>query len=366
MSKKLHKFKIAGSPVFVGSSALEELNSNLKGAFSKKETIFVLADENTLQHCYPRLIEAVPQLATAYKIVVKPGDDNKTLAACERIWNELAVAGGNRRSLLVNLGGGMVTDLGGFAASVFHRGLDYINVPTSLMGMIDASLGGKTGVDLYSLKNQIGLFSSPKGVYVWAGFLSTLPHRQLLSGYAEMLKHALIADTGFWSQLIATPMALVVNWEDLILKSIEIKGDIVNNDPLENGLRRKLNFGHTIGHAFQTYSLRHDTNPLTHGEAIAMGMICEAYISYRTTGFSHEQRNEVVKQLLLNFNHYKIPLEAIDELVEITNYDKKNEKGRLMLTLLRSIGNSVEGQPCEIALVRESLFRYTDFKRMAE
>ncbi len=366
MAKKIHKFKIAGSPVFVGQSALEELKAHLTGNFSNKEIIFVLADENTIKHCFPVLTSFIPQLSSAATIVVSHGEEFKTLETCERVWNEMAVAGGNRRSLLINLGGGMITDLGGFAASVFHRGMDYLNVPTSLMGMIDASLGGKTGVDLYSLKNQIGLFSASKGVYVWPGFLSTLPHRQLLSGYAEMLKHALIADATFWNRLIKIPMAVISNWEDLIIEAIEIKGDIVNKDPEEMNVRRKLNFGHTMGHAFETYSLRNDENPLTHGEAIAMGMICEAYISYRTIGFSHEQRDEVVKQILLNFNHYKIPTEAIDELVEITNYDKKNEKGRLMLTLLKGIGNSVEGQKCETALVREALFRFTDFGRLVE
>ena len=364
MSKTLHKTKIAGSQVFVGSSALEELKSHLSGVFSNKETIFVLADENTLEHCFPVLVRAVPQLATANKIVVKAGDNNKTLVSCERIWNEMAVAGGNRRSLLINLGGGMITDMGGFAASVFHRGMEYINVPTSLLGMIDASIGGKTGIDLYSLKNLIGIFSPPECVYVWPDFLHTLPYRQLTSGYAEMLKHALIADSGFWLQLIKTPMAVISNWEALIIKAIGIKVEIVNKDIKEHGMRAKLNFGHTIGHAIETYSLRHDENPLAHGEAIAMGMICEAYISYRLLDFSHAQRDEVVKQILLNFSHYKIPVEAIDELVEITNYDKKNEKGQLVFTLLKNIGNSVDGQKCEIALVREALFRYTDFSRL--
>lgn len=366
MAKKLHKLKIAGSPVFIGQTALEELKHNLGAAFANKETLFVLADENTIENCFPILVEQVPQLSSAYKIVVQPGEENKTLQTCESIWNELAVAGGNRRSLLINLGGGMITDLGGFAASVFHRGMEYVNVPTSLMAMIDASLGGKTGVDLYSLKNQIGLFSPPRGVYVYPGFLTTLPHRQLLSGYAEMMKHALIADSSSWNKLRKIPMAVISNWEDLIVESVQIKADIVNKDPEEMSVRRKLNFGHTMGHAFETYSLRNDENPLTHGEAIAMGMICEAYISYRTIGLSHEQRDEIVKQILLNFNHYKIPTEAIDELVEITNYDKKNEKGRLMLTLLKGIGNSIEGQKCETALVREALFRFTDFGRLAD
>lgn len=363
MAKKLHSLEIAGSSVFIGQSVFEELQEQLNTKLTTKEVIFLLADENTLEHCYPLLISMVPFLEKANKIIIKSGEENKTLATCEKIWNQMAVEGANRQSLLINLGGGMICDLGGFAASVFHRGMPYINIPTSLMAMIDASLGGKTGVDLYSLKNQIGLFSKASSVYVWPGFLATLPHRQLLSGFAEMLKHALIADASFWKKLTKIPMAVVTDWEDHILTAIQIKAKIVNKDPLETGIRRQLNFGHTLGHAFETYSLRNDASPLTHGEAVAMGMICEAYISYRSLGLDHAQRDELVRTILLNFTHYKIPVTAIDELVEITHYDKKNRKGRLMLTLIREIGKAVEGQQCELALVRESLFRYTDFSR---
>lgn len=365
MSKKLNKTKIAGSRVFVGSSALEELKLHLQGVFANKETIFVLADENTMEHCFPVLVDAVPQLDAANKILVKAGEANKNLVACGHIWNELAVRGGNRRSLLINLGGGVITDMGGFAASVYHRGMEYINIPTSLLAMVDASIGGKTGIDVDSLKNMIGLFSPPECVYVWPEFLHTLPHRQLKSGYAEMLKHALIADAEFWSQLVKTPMDVPGNREALILKAIQIKGEIVNQDVNECGMRAKLNFGHTIGHAIETYSLRHDENPLTHGEAVAMGIMCEAYISYRLIDFSHDHCDEVINQILLRFDHYKIPVDAIDELVEIANFDKKNEKGQLVFTLLKDIGISVEGQKCEAALVREALFRYTDFGRFS-
>lgn len=363
MAKKIQTLEIAGTPVYIGEGVFDELSAHFSTKLATKESIFLLADENTIEHCYPRLIEMCPQLEKANKIIIKSGEEHKTLATCEQIWNQMAVEGANRQSLLINLGGGVVCDLGGFAASVFHRGMPFINISTSLMAMIDASLGGKTGVDLYSLKNQIGLFSKPAAVYVWPGFLSTLPHRQLLSGFAEMMKHALIADAAFWKKLIKIPMAVILNWDDYIITAIQIKTKIVNKDPMENGIRRQLNFGHTIGHAFETYSLRNDASPITHGEAVAMGMICEAYISYRMLGFDHTQRDELVKNVLLNFSHYKIPTTAIDELVEITHYDKKNRKGRLMLTLIRDIGKAVEGQQCELALIRESLFRYTDFSR---
>lgn len=357
----MYHFNVAGSPVHIGSQSLQELESHLHTQYGEKDGIIILADENTHEHCYARLISEVPRLARAFKIVIPSGESNKTLETCEKVWNQLAVAGANRRSLLINLGGGMVSDLGGFAGSVFHRGMDFINIPTSLMGMIDASLGGKTGVDLYSLKNIIGVFKNPAAVYVWPPFLDTLPLRQRLSGYAEMLKHALIADYNFWRRLISVPMAVISDWESYIVESIQIKAEIVNRDPFEKGDRMLLNFGHTLGHAFETWSLRNDEEPLTHGEAIAMGIICEAYISYRSAGLSMVERDEVVKQLLLNFNHYKIPTTAIDELVEITNYDKKNQKGRMMLTLIRNIGNAVAGQAIEPAIIRESFFRFTDF-----
>ncbi|MBW6490559.1 MAG: 3-dehydroquinate synthase [Lentimicrobium sp.] len=366
MPDKLAKLVIAGSPVFIGAAALERLGSDLQDILSGKETTFILADENTLKYCYPNMISAIPQLSVAHKIVIHSGEINKTLKTCELVWKELAVSGGNRRSLLINLGGGMVTDLGGFAASVFHRGLDFVNIPTSLMGMIDASLGGKTGLDLDSLKNQIGLFSTPRAVYVWPGFLSTLPHREMRSGYSEMLKHALIYDADYWSELAGAPLSLNDSAEGLIKKSVEIKGAIVNSDPYEIGLRRKLNFGHTLGHAFETYSLRHDKNPLTHGEAIAMGMICEAYISYRTIDFSPGQLNEVVKLLLRNFSHYRISNESIDELIEISGFDKKNEKGNLSLTLLKSIGDSLEGRLCNPDILKESLLWFIELKSNSE
>ncbi|MDY0343669.1 MAG: 3-dehydroquinate synthase [Lentimicrobium sp.] len=366
MAKNLYNFNVAGSPVYVGSSALQELESHLRIHYGEKDGIIILTDENTHDHCYSLLIKEVPRLARAHKIIIPSGESHKTLESCEKVWNQLAVAGANRRSLLINLGGGMISDLGGFAGSVFHRGLEFINIPTSLLGMIDASMGGKTGVDLYSLKNIIGVFSNPAAVYVWPQFLNTLPLRQRLSGYAEMMKHALIADYNFWNRLIALPMAVISDWESYIVEAIQIKAEIVNRDPFEKGDRMMLNFGHTLGHAFETWSLRNDDDPLTHGEAIAMGIICETYISYRSAGLSMVERDEVVKQILLNFNHYKIPTSAIDELVEITNYDKKNQKGRTMLTLIRNIGNAVAEQAIEPAIIRESFFRFTDFGKSVE
>ncbi|MGE5383161.1 MAG: 3-dehydroquinate synthase [Omnitrophica WOR_2 bacterium] len=363
MVKKLRTLEIAGSPVFIGQEALYELSVILETGLKNKKKLFVLVDRNTAKHCLPSLLEKVPQLNHASQIMIEPGEEYKTIQTCEIIWNQLALMGANRQSILINLGGGVISDIGGFVASTFHRGMSFINIPTTLLAMIDAALGGKTGVDLASLKNMVGLFSQPIGVYVWSDFLKTLPHRYMLSGFAEMMKHAIIADSDFWKKLTKIPMALIKNWDEFIYHAALIKCKIVNSDPLETGVRRLLNFGHTLGHAFETFSLRHDETPLSHGEAIAMGMICEAYISYRILGFQHSHRDEIIKYILLNFDHYKIETSSIDELVEITVYDKKNRDGDVVLTLLKETGKAIDGQHCNTALIRESLFRYTDFRR---
>lgn len=364
MSKKLKTLEIAGSPVYLGQDALTELAGQLENILPSVQSVIILADKNTADHCINSLLDQVPQFNKASRIIIEPGEENKTIQTCEKIWSQLADIGANRNSLMINLGGGVVTDIGGFAASTFHRGMPFINIPTTLMAMIDASLGGKTGVDLASLKNLVGLFANPMSVFVWPGFLKTLPHRFLLSGYAEMLKHAIIADPDFWKTLIKKPMALVRDWDDLIFKAASIKAEIVNSDPNESGKRRLLNFGHTIGHAFETYSLRHDQNPLSHGEAVAMGIICEAYISYRLLDLPFAVRDNIIKNILLNFDHYRIELSAIDELVNITVYDKKNRDGNVLLTLIKEIGEATDGYRCDSAMIRESLFRYSDFGKL--
>lgn len=363
MTRKLRTLEIAGSPIFIGHQALSELGELLKTESGDKCDYFILVDKNTQEHCLPPVLKQLPILSGAKIICIDPGEENKTIHTCESVWKELADRGANRNSILINLGGGVISDLGGFVASTFHRGMAYINIPTTLMAMIDAALGGKTGVDLYSLKNIVGLFANSRAVFVWPDFLKTLPHRYIISGYAEMLKHALIADLDFWKQLCKFPIALVNDWSDLIYHAASIKCKIVNSDPLETGARRLLNFGHTIGHSFETYSLRHDESPLSHGEAVAMGIICESYISYRLLDLPHSQRDEIIRNILLNFDHYNLQTSAIPELVDIALYDKKNRDGKIILTLIKEIGKGIEGQACDAAIIRESLFRYTDFRR---
>jgi len=364
MGRKTKELDIAGTTITIGYDALTKLSSEI-GSFNSKD-IFLLADYNTAEYCLPKLVKCIPTLADAKRIIIEPGEEYKTIETCEKVWTQLAATGANRSSLLINIGGGVITDLGGFIASTFHRGMAFINVPTTLMAMIDAALGGKTGVDLSSLKNMVGLIVNPQSVYVWPDFLLTLPHRYMLSGYAEMLKHALIADQDLWKLLLKKPMALIRDWEELIYRAASIKADVVNNDPLEKGRRRVLNFGHTIGHAFETYSLRHDDHPLSHGEAVAMGIICETYISYRVLDLPYSVRDIIIKHILLNFNHYKIDAKAIDELIEFVMLDKKNRSGNVLMTLIKDIGHALEGQVCNTAIIRESLFRYSDYKGLKD
>jgi 3-dehydroquinate synthase len=363
MTNKLRTLEVADAPLFIGADSLAELAAQLSDKLKDRSPIFILTDKNTSQYCLPILLDQVPELKNACNLVVEAGEENKTIQTCETLWNQLALLGANRGSILINLGGGVISDMGGFVASTFHRGMSYINIPTTLMSMIDAAIGGKTGVDLASLKNMVGLISNPLGVYVWPEFLKTLPFRYLLSGYAEMMKHAIIADAHFWKKLTITPMAVITAWDDLIYRAAEIKCKIVSSDHHEKGPRRLLNFGHTIGHAFETYSLRKDSSPISHGEAVAMGMICASYISYRNCNLPLSQRDEIIRNVMLNFDHYNIETAAIEEILEITVYDKKNRNGKVIMTLIPEIGTAIHGQNVDISLIRESLFRYTDFRR---
>src|ERR1700749_1957791 len=238
---------------------------------------FVLTDENTAQYCLPLLREQLGNPDNFDIIEINAGEESKHINFCIGVWKMLIDFGADRQSLLINLGGGVISDLGGFAASTFKRGIDFVHIPTTLLSQVDASVGGKTGIDLENIKNIIGTFTQPKAVFIEHEFLQSLPPRQILSGLAEMLKHGLIADAAYWNQLkfsdLENPSA------ELVYHSVEIKNKVVIEDPHEKGIRKSLNYGHTIGHAIETYSLMNDENPLTHGEAIAAGMICEAKLS---------------------------------------------------------------------------------------
>ena len=323
--------------VHFNATGYEELNNYLKdNGFSK---IFIIVDNNTHDHCLPHFMSKLETDLDCEIIEIEAGEVNKNIDTCVGVWNALSELGADRKSLIINVGGGVVTDLGGFVACTFKRGLKYINVPTSLLAMVDASVGGKTGVDLGALKNQVGVISSGDMVLVDTSFLDTLPQNQLKSGLAEMLKHGLIYDPLYWNKFLDLSNLSLIDLDDLIHASVQIKNMIVTADPYEHGLRKTLNFGHTLGHAVESYYLSEtDKEQLLHGEAIAIGMIMETYISAELLGFP-KQEMEIIKETFLKiFNKVSIDASDYDAIIELLKYDKKNEHGNINFVLLENIG----------------------------
>tara|TARA_R110002111_G_scaffold126253_4_gene190811 strand:+ start:1570 stop:2637 length:1068 start_codon:yes stop_codon:yes gene_type:complete len=317
----------------------DALNKHLKEKnFSK---IFILVDENTHTYCLPFFIEKVETDVVIEIIEIESGEINKTIDTCVGVWNTLSDLDADRKSLLINIGGGVITDLGGFVACTFKRGIAYINVPTSLLAMVDASVGGKTGVDLGHLKNQIGVISNPDLVLIDTKYLDTLPQNQMRSGLAEMLKHGLITGESYWNKFTDLSKLSLDDLDELIYESVIIKKNVVEEDPYENGRRKTLNFGHTLGHAIESYFL---SNPkkttLLHGEAIAVGMVLACYISTELTGFPKEKTLEI-KALFTNY-YGKVSIDESEyaTIIELLKYDKKNNHGNINFVLLESIGNT--------------------------
>ena len=313
------------------------LNQHLKSCnFSK---VFILVDENTHQMCLPRFLEQLETSATIEIIEIESGEINKNIDTCVGVWNTLSELNADRKSLLINIGGGVITDLGGFVACTFKRGIAYVNVPTTLLSMVDASVGGKTGVDLGHLKNQIGVISNPDMVLIDTQFLSTLAQNQMRSGLAEMLKHGLISDLKYWNNFQDLSKLSLNDLDVLIYESVLIKKNVVDIDPFENGLRKTLNFGHTLGHAIESYFLSHpDKKTLLHGEAIVIGMILACYISTELTGFPKQTTNDI-KQLFIDY-YGKETIEETDyqPIMDLLKYDKKNNHGNINFVLLEAIG----------------------------
>ncbi|UII75936.1 3-dehydroquinate synthase [Flagellimonas sp. HMM57] len=300
--------------------------------------IFVLVDENTKAHCLS-FFETILAHPIDAILEIQSGEANKTIATCLKLWEALSNEDGDRQSLLINLGGGVLTDLGGFVASTFKRGIKFINIPTTLLSMVDASVGGKTGVDLGPLKNQIGVINQPQMVLVFPKFLNTLEDRQLKSGYAEMLKHGLIKDAEYWKNLVHGGNFAEAN---CIMKSIALKNEVVLQDPTEQGIRKILNFGHTLGHAIESYFLEHpDKEALLHGEAIAIGMILEGYLSHELKGLSKLSLQEIKEVFLQYFDKVDFNQEDIKAVLELLKYDKKNSHGEVNFVLLQTIGTAI-------------------------
>lgn len=325
-----------------------------------KSSIFVLVDENTQRLCLPKL--AGMGIPEDHVICIKAGDDNKSLEALASVWQHLCSHGATRKSLMINLGGGMVTDLGGFAASTFKRGMDYINIPTTLLGTIDAAVGGKTGINFGGLKNEIGVINSSQSVLIDVNFLRTLDKENFLSGYAEMIKHGLISNREVWNHITSYDLGHVDydTLPALVEESINVKREVVKVDPTEKGIRKALNFGHTVGHAFESYAIQQNDTKL-HGYAVAWGMISELYLSYKLVGFPKEEFYQAINLIKENYGSLYITCKEYDLLYELMTHDKKNEgDGRILFTLLGGIGDIRINTSVEKKDIFESLDFYRD------
>ncbi|RYC51252.1 3-dehydroquinate synthase [Flagellimonas olearia] len=332
----MESIKSQSYEVHLGELAEAALRQHIaKKNYSK---VFLLVDENTKMHCLPVFKKILDHPIDSI-FEIQSGEENKHIQTCLEIWEKLSGHDGDRKSLLINLGGGVITDLGGFVASTFKRGIDFINIPTTLLSMVDASIGGKTGVDLGALKNQIGVINQPQMVLVFTEFLKTLDPRQVVSGYAEMLKHGLIKDAPYWDELKTQG-----NFTDAksIQRSIALKNDVVLQDPTEQGLRKILNFGHTLGHAIESYCLENpNKKTLLHGEAIAAGMILEGYLSHELKGLSRLSVQEIKETFSQHFEPVELDDDDIKAILKLLKYDKKNSHGDINFVLLQSIGDAV-------------------------
>lgn len=304
-----------------------------EGNYSK---VFIFVDRNTSEFCLPLLQGMLEDYTNFDLIETDPGEENKNIDFCIGIWKTLLDFEADRKCLMINLGGGVITDMGGFIASTYKRGIDFINIPTTLLAQVDASVGGKTGIDIDNVKNMVGTFALPQAVFIETSFLKTLPERELLSGFAEMIKHGLIVDAAYYERLKVADYKNIAPIE--VHRSVEIKNEVVTEDPQEKGRRKILNFGHTIGHAVESYALINDKAPLTHGEAIAIGMVAEAYLSSTNNTLTPEELEDITKYILSIYPAYHIKKESFTDLLGFMQSDKKNEHGQILFSLLSKIG----------------------------
>lgn len=320
-----------------------------KESYSK---IFILVDENTNENCLPYLLSNLATDIEIEIIEIEVGEESKNIYTCLDLWHTLIELGGDRKSIMLNLGGGVITDLGGFVSCTFKRGIDFINIPTTLLSMVDASIGGKNGVDLGNLKNQIGVIKEPTSVLILTKFLETLPANEMRSGLAEMLKHGLIYDKKYWDKLKNLNNLNTDDLDVLIKESIEIKNKIVSEDLTENGIRKALNFGHTLGHAIESYFLEsEDKKSLLHGEAIAIGMILESFLSLKLNLISKEEFAEIKYIITDVFEKVDFTQQDIKNIIDLLIFDKKNEFGKVQFALLNKIGEIKINQTVDNLLI---------------
>lgn len=321
-------------------------------------SITVIVDEHTHEHCWP-LVRDVLDREVVQIIEIPSGEQHKNIETCQHIWSSMMKANIGRRGVVINLGGGVIGDMGGFCAGTFKRGIDFIQIPTTLLSQVDASIGGKLGIDFQQIKNSIGLFRNPIAVFINPIFFKTLPERELRSGFAEVIKHSLIADTAQWEQLSAIESLAEVDWPSLIIPSLKIKQRIVEKDPHEKGIRKALNFGHTVGHAIEGVALETDF-PLLHGEAIAVGMICEAYLSTVRLGLPKSALSAITGFILKLYGHNRLVTSDFETYIELMRNDKKNENAEINFSLISNIGEVAVNQTCSLDTIIKSLNYYNE------
>lgn len=339
----------------------ESLENSLAEAIEKcpHDRLFILTDEHTHRLCLPQL-QNIPAIQDATEIIIGAEDVHKNLGTLASVWQALSEQGATRHSLLINLGGGMVTDLGGFAAATFKRGIAYINIPTTLLSMVDASVGGKTGINFNGLKNEIGVFAPASSVLLETEFLRSLDAHNFFSGYAEMLKHGLISTPEHLAELLSfdTEQIDYAALKAMVGRSVQVKENIVEQDPKEHGIRKALNLGHTIGHAFESLALA-ENRPVLHGYAVAWGIVCELYLSHIKTGFPKEKMRQTIQFIKENYGAFAFNCKQYDRLYELMLHDKKNTAGIINFTLLKEVGDICLNQTAD----KETIFEVLDFYR---
>jgi 3-dehydroquinate synthase len=352
------------TPVYFGNDSLSCIDGMINTL--RPDGIFILVDLNTRKHCLPLLLNKTTSFINAQVIEFEGGEAAKSIENAGRIWNELLMSGAGRSSLLINLGGGVVSDLGGFVAAGYQRGIRYINIPTSLMGQCDAAIGGKTSVNLGHIKNQVGFFHAAQGVFIFPGFLNTLPEDHLRSGLAEIIKSALIGDAALWRRLIRHPVRVLLQqpvergpWLKLMAGAVTYKNRVVMRDYRERKLRKVLNFGHTIGHALEGFSHMGSKKPLLHGEAVAAGMICASFLSHRKAGLALSDLEAITAFVADGFPAYPVDISAIPALMEFMMHDKKKHGGHLLFTLISKPGHPLINVPCDMEEITEAIRFYT-------
>ncbi|MFV8225910.1 3-dehydroquinate synthase [Christiangramia aquimixticola] len=345
------------NPVYYGEGSYTQLNNFISETTPSK--IFVLVDSNTHVNCLSSFLQKLKTDVAIEVIEIEAGEENKNIETCSGVWNALSELDADRKSLMINLGGGVVTDLGGFVAATFKRGIRFINVPTTLLSMVDASVGGKTGVDLGNLKNQVGIIIQPEMVLIDSVYLKTLSPQEMRSGLAEILKHGLIADEKYWKKVSDLKSLDHSDLDKIIEESVNIKANIVKQDPYERSIRKKLNYGHTLGHAIESFCL---TNPekekLLHGEAIAIGMILETYLSRELKSFPSEKFSEICDIITDIYGKVNFEPGEIEEIIELMRFDKKNERGNVNFVLLQDVGEAVIDVTVPNELINKAFTHY--------